>query len=194
MAAAARAIICEMAPQRGAVVAPAAPAQQKATTRRDGGKIMLQPRLCTLRSYGAGSGVVARRRVVEEEESGGGGAGSSPFFASLADYIESTRKSQDFETISGRLAMVAFATAVAVELTTGNSLFKKLDMQEIEEAAGVCLAVVAGAAAFAWVSSARTRIGQMFTLGCSAFVDSLIDNIVEALFSEGELQDWSDDV
>ncbi|KAF0890822.1 hypothetical protein E2562_004303 [Oryza meyeriana var. granulata] len=193
MAAAARAIICEMTPQRGAA---APPSQQQQATRRDSGKIVLQPRLCTLRSYGAGSGVVARRRLAGEEASGGGAddAGSSPFFASLADYIESTRKSQDFETISGRLAMVAFAAAVAVELTTGNSLFKKLDMQEIEEAAGVCLAVVAGAAAFAWVSSARNRIGQMFTLGCSAFVDSLIDNIVEAIFSEGELQEWSDDV
>uniref|UniRef100_A0A0D9WA52 Uncharacterized protein n=1 Tax=Leersia perrieri TaxID=77586 RepID=A0A0D9WA52_9ORYZ len=200
-AAAARAIVCEMTPQRAT---PATVAQQQAT-RRDGGgnnKIVLQPRLCTLRSYGAGSGgVVARRRLVVagDEESaaaagGADGAGASPFFASLADYIDSTRKSQDFETISGRLAMLAFAAAVGVELTTGNSLFKKLDMQEIEEAAGVCLAVVAGAATFAWVSSARNRIGQMFTLSCNAFVDSLIDNIVEALFSEGELQDWSDDV
>jgi hypothetical protein len=91
-------------------------------------------------------------------------------------------------------AQLAFAAAVAVEATTGSSLFKKLDTMEIEEAAGVCVAVVASAAAFAWVTSARNRIGQMFTLGCNAFVDSLIDNIVEALFSEGELQDWSDDV
>jgi hypothetical protein len=86
-------------------------------------------------------------------------------------------------------AQLAFAAAVAVEATTGSSLFKKLDTMEIEEAAGVCVAVVASAAAFAWVTSARNRIGQMFTLGCNAFVDSLIDNIVEALFSEGELQD-----
>jgi len=92
------------------------------------------------------------------------------------------------------LLQVAFAAAVAVELTTGSSLFKKLDTMEIEEAAGLCVAVVACAAAFAWASSARTRIGQMFTLGCNAFVDSLIDNIVEALFSESELQDWSDDI
>ncbi|XP_062184230.1 stress enhanced protein 2, chloroplastic-like [Phragmites australis] len=192
MAAAARAIICELAPQKAAGASVPTPPR-----KRDGGKIMLQPRLCTLRSYGAGSGVVTRRILTGEEEAGAGGAdsgGSSPFFASLADYIESSRKSQDFETISGRLAMLAFAAAVAVEVTTGSSLFKKLDMMEIEEAAGVCVAVVACAAAFAWASSARSRIGQMFTLGCNAFVDSLIDNIVEALFSEGELQDWSDDV
>ncbi|CAN6241080.1 unnamed protein product [Urochloa humidicola] len=192
MAAAARAIICEMAPQKAAAV-PAPP------RKRDAGKVVLQPRLCTLRSYGAGSGVVTRRILAGDEEGSGaadsgGGSGASPFFASLADYIESSRKSQDFETISGRLAMLAFAAAVAVEFTTGSSLFKKLDTMEIEEAAGVCVAVVACAAAFAWASSARNRIGQMFTLGCNAFVDSLIDNIVEALFSESELQDWSDDI
>ena len=96
--------------------------------------------------------------------------------------------------VAGARVQLAFAAAVAVEVTTGSSLFKKLDLQEIEEAAGVCVAVVASAAAFAWVTSARSRIGQMFTLGCNAFVDSLIDNIVEALFSEGEPQDWSDDV
>ncbi|CAL5029759.1 unnamed protein product [Urochloa decumbens] len=180
-----------MAPQKAAAAAVPAP-----TKKRDAGKVVLQPRLCTLRSYGAGSGVVTRR-ILEAEEvgsggadsGGGGGSAASPFFASLADYIESSRKSQDFETISGRLAMLAFAAAVAVEVTTGSSLFKKLDTMEIEEAAGVCVAVVACAAAFAWASSARNRIGQMFTLGCNAFVDSLIDNIVEALFSEGELQD-----
>ncbi|XP_062226901.1 stress enhanced protein 2, chloroplastic-like [Phragmites australis] len=192
MAAAARAIICELAPQKAAVQLPTPP------RTRYGGKVVLQPRLCTLRSYGAGSGVVTRRMLEGEEEGNAGadsgGSSASPFFASLADYIESSRKSQDFETISGRLAMVAFAAAVAVEVTTGSSLFKKLDMMEIEEAAGVCVAVVACAAAFAWISSSRNRIGQMFTLGCNVFVDAFIDNIVEALFSEGELQDWSDDV
>lgn len=189
MAAAARAIICEVAPRK------VAPSSQSQRPRRDGAKIVLQPRLCTLRSYGAGSGVVTRKRLSGKEEGiGGADASGSPFFASLANYIESSRKSQDFETISGRLAMVAFPAAVAVEMTTGNSLFKKLDMMEIVEAAGLCLAVVACAATFASVSSARNRIGQMFTLGCNAFVDSLIDNIVEALFSEGEPQDWSDDV
>lgn len=198
MAAAARAIICELAPQKVSSASASGPAAPK---KRDAGtKVVLQPRLCTLRSYGAGSGVVTRRVLVGEEDgsgasnSGGSGSAASSFFASLADYIESSRKSQDFETISGRLAMVAFAAAVAVETTTGSSLFKKLDTMEIEEAAGVCVAVVACAAAFAWASSARNRIGQMFTLGCNAFVDSLIDNIVEALFSEGELQDWSDDI
>ena len=82
---------------------------------------------------------------------------------------------------------------MTVEATTGDSLFKKMDTVQIEEAAGVCLAVVASAATFAVVSSARGRIGQMLTLGCNSFVDSLIDNVVDALFADGQLQDWSDD-
>lgn len=81
-----------------------------------------------------------------------------------------------------------------MEVVTGNSIFKKLDLQQIAEAAGVCVAVVACAATFAWFSSARTRIGQMITLGCNSFVDALIDNIVEALFYDSELSDWSDEI
>lgn len=79
-------------------------------------------------------------------------------------------------------------------MVTGNSLFKKLDFQQIAEAAGVCVAVIASAATFAWFSSARNRIGRMFTLGCNVCVDSLIDNLVEALFYESELSDWSEEV
>lgn len=102
MAAVARAIVCEAVPQRAT---PPSQQQQKQQTRRD--KIVLQPRLSTLRSYGAdGSGAVTRKRLPGEAVEEGGVGGAPPFFASLADYIESSRKSQDFETISGRLAMV----------------------------------------------------------------------------------------
>ena len=71
----------------------------------ENGKIVLQPRLCTLRSYGS-------EMIVAKKDGGrGGDEGSevelaSPFFETLTDYIESSKKSQDFETISGRLAMV----------------------------------------------------------------------------------------
>lgn len=49
--------------------------------------------------------------VAKKDGGGGGDEGSevelaSPFFETLTDYIESSKKSQDFETISGRLAMV----------------------------------------------------------------------------------------
>lgn len=88
---------------------------------------------------------------------------------------------------------IVFAVTVSSELVTGDSLFKKLDMQQLAEGLGVCLAIIASAATFAWFTSARNRIGQMFTLSCNAFVDSLIDNLVEALFYESELNDWSED-
>ncbi|KAG9451193.1 hypothetical protein H6P81_011158 [Aristolochia fimbriata] len=147
-------------------------------------KIVLQPRLCTLRSYGSGSdGAVPTRRDADV----------SPFLASLSEYIENSRRSQHFETISGRLAMVAFAGAVAEETITGNSLFTKMDLQSIAEAAGAGLGAILFAAAFAWFSSNRTRVGKIFTVSCNTFVDSLIDNLIDGLFYESELNDWSDE-
>lgn len=76
----------------------------------ENGKIVLQPRLCTLRSYGSEMIVAKKDGVIG---GGGGDEGSevelaSPFFETLTDYIESSKKSQDFETISGRLAMVKY--------------------------------------------------------------------------------------
>ncbi|XP_072981074.1 stress enhanced protein 2, chloroplastic [Typha angustifolia] len=185
-AASARAIFCELAPQRPGSAAPI-PRLRSADPSSEGGKIVLQPRLCTLRSYGSGARDLVVRTPRDADD-------TSPFFASLADYIESSRKSQDFEIVSGRFAMIAFAAAVSIEVVTGDSLFKKLELQQITEAVGVCVAVVACAATFAWFSRARHRIGQIFNLGCNTFVDSLIDNLVEALFYENDLSDWSDEI
>lgn len=81
-----------------------------------------------------------------------------------------------------------------MEIVTGNSLFRKMDLQGIAEAAGICLAAVTCAATFAWFSSARNRVGRIFTLGCNTFIDKLIDQIVDGLFYESELSDWSDDI
>ncbi|KAF8377236.1 hypothetical protein HHK36_030610 [Tetracentron sinense] len=187
MALASRAIFCELQAQK-----PAIPRRELVVTKLkpansspDNVKIVLQPRLCTLRSYGSDrSGVINKRRDDDV----------SPFFASLSDYIDSSKKSQDFEIISGRLAMIVFAATVTMEVVTGNSLFRKMDLQRIAEAAGVCLGAVTCAAAFAWFSSARTRVGRIFTISCNTFIDSLIDNIVDGLFYEGELTDWSDEI
>lgn len=76
----------------------------------DAGKIVLQPRLCTLRSYGSD-----RAAMIKSNKTNGGGGGLedgevSRFFGTLSEYIESSKKSQDFEIISGRLAMVIFST------------------------------------------------------------------------------------
>ncbi|VVB02471.1 unnamed protein product [Arabis nemorensis] len=159
----------------------------------ENGKILLQPRLCTLRSYGS-------EMVVARKDGGyGGGGGSeteiaSPFFETLTDYIESSKKSQDFETISGRLAMIVFAATVAEEVVTGNSLFKKLDVEGLSEAIGAGLGAMGFAAIFAWLTISRNRVGRIFTVSCNSFIDSLVDQIVDGLFYDTEPSDWSDEI
>lgn len=118
MALTARAIHSELKSPKPAVSRrePADPVQvqipvqkPKPVVNTDGGKmnnIVLQPRLCTLRSYGSDRGGVIKTR----RDGGDGpesGADVSQFFAILSEYIESSQKSQDFEIISGRLAMVS---------------------------------------------------------------------------------------
>ncbi|KAF3440460.1 hypothetical protein FNV43_RR18744 [Rhamnella rubrinervis] len=195
MATVARAIRCELRTQRPMsprrepeVPVVQLPVPKVSPADSENAKIMLQPRLCTLRSYGSD-----RLAVMKTRRDGGGCDKVSPFFATLSEYIESSRKSQDFEIISGRLAMVVFAATVTVEVITGNSVFRKMDVQGITEAAGVCFGAVACAAIFAWFSSARTRVGTMFSITCNTFIDSLIDQIVDGLFYDGQLDDWSND-
>ncbi|XP_047327933.1 stress enhanced protein 2, chloroplastic [Impatiens glandulifera] len=186
-----RPVICEMKP----AITPLGPTEKAmrpidlSLPAIDKQKILLQPRVCTLRSYGSADRTAVIRTRKDREESVLEVEKSSPFFTTLSDYIESSKRSQDFETISGRLAMVVFAATVAEEFVTGNSLFRKMDLQGIEEAGGVCVAAVACAATFAWFSSARNRVGQVFLIGCNNFFDSLIDQIIDGLFYD----DRSDD-
>lgn len=81
------------------------------------GKIMLQPRLCNLRAYGSDRvGIMIKKIKIKNNNNNTGiGVGEdevSPFFATLAEYIESSKKSQDYEIIFGRLAMVRTPTHV----------------------------------------------------------------------------------
>lgn len=146
-------------------------------------KILLQPRVCTLRSYGSDA-----KRVSEPKS-------ASPFLASLADYIDNSKKSSYFEIISGRLAMVVFAVTVGTEAVTGDSLFKKIDVVEFAEVIGICMVVVVCSAVFASMSSAKIGIGKQLMLGCNNFVDSFVDNIMDGLFFEDDdPRNWSDDV
>ena len=118
MALAARPAFCQLnSVQKEAAAAAAAGAQpQQAESLKisvpfqnmDAGKIVLQPRLCTLRSYASDrAGMITSNR-----SNGGDGFQNgevSRFFGTLSEYIESSKKSQDFEIISGRLAMVIFS-------------------------------------------------------------------------------------
>ncbi|XP_007048109.2 PREDICTED: stress enhanced protein 2, chloroplastic [Theobroma cacao] len=193
MATVARAIHCELlsskpgaTPRRELGGQVSVPVQRVKVGEAENGKIVLQPRLCTLRSYGSNRGAVMKTRREEGDE-------VSSFFETLSEYIESSKKSQDFEIISGRLAMIVFAATITTEFVTGNSLFRKMDFQGIAEAVGVCLGAMACAAAFAWLSSARNKVGRIFTVSCNSFIDSVIDQIVDGLFYETDFSDWSDD-
>ncbi|KAI3798558.1 hypothetical protein L1987_33835 [Smallanthus sonchifolius] len=203
MALAARPIVCHLKSDKPAVQKdelpagpiPSLPVQKARLTNTaaieaDSGKILLQPRVCTLRSYGSNRFGVMKMRDTD----GGDDDEVSRFFEMLSEYIESSKKSQDFEIISGRLAMIVFAGTVTMEVVTGNSLFGKTDLQGIEEGAGACLAAIAFAAAFAWFSSARTRVGRVFSVRCSTFIDSLIDQVVDGMFYETDINDWIDDI
>ena len=110
---AARAIYCQLGDgkpdvfsrEAGVAIPVQVPAPKIKANIAETGKIMLQPRLCTLRSYGQdGFGVV---KTSARKESGDHDEAVSPFFETLSEYIESSKKSQDFEIISGRLAMVS---------------------------------------------------------------------------------------
>ncbi|KAG8383451.1 hypothetical protein BUALT_Bualt04G0014600 [Buddleja alternifolia] len=155
----------------------------------NGGKInniVLQPRVCTLRSYGEDRGAAAVMKA---------GVGENHrFFEVLSDYIESSKKSHDFEILTGRLAMIVFAATVSMEVVTGNSIFRKMDLTRIEEAGGVCLAAIASAAVFAFFSSNRNRVGRILTIGCNTFIDSFIDNVIDGLFYDIDISDWSDEI
>ncbi|CDP12913.1 unnamed protein product [Coffea canephora] len=174
------------------------PAEVTQTSGENGGsstssssaKIVLQPRLCTLRTYGSDRvGVMKTKGVNGEDDQ------MPRFFATLSEYIESSKKSHDFEIISGRLAMVVFAATVGTEVVTGNSIFRKMDLQGIAGTAGFCVAAVTCAAVFAWFSSARNRVGRIFTVSCNTFIESLIDQIIDGLFYDNnDFDDWSDDI
>ncbi|KAL1364824.1 hypothetical protein HN51_012981 [Arachis hypogaea] len=195
MASATRVAHCALRPVRVSAVQPKeqpGPAQisipKPKLTEAEGTNIVLQPRLCTLRSYGSDPIGVIKKDGID------GNNDVSPFFATLSEYIESTKKSQDFEIISGRLAMMVFAATVTMEMVTGNSVFRKMDVEGITEAGGVCLGAVTCAALFAWFSSARNRVGKIFTVSCNSFIDSVIDQIVDGLFYETEPRDWFDEL
>lgn len=178
----ARPVFCRLGAEKPAAVE----LQRVKVAAESGGKIVLQPRVCTLRSFGGDRGGVIRANREEDQV--------PRFFEILSDYVESSKKSHDFEIISGRLAMIVFAATVGMEIATGNSVFRKMDLQGIEEAGGVCVAAIASAAVFAWFSSNRSRVGRIFTVSCNTFIDSLIDNIVDGLFYDVDPSDWSDDI
>lgn len=94
------------APVQFSILKPKPAESEAANTNNN---IVLQPRLCTLRSYASDPfGAVVKIRNNKEDMQVNDDVSS--FFATLSEYIESSKKSHDFEIISGRLAMVVTLT------------------------------------------------------------------------------------
>lgn len=122
MATATRAPHCQLRSPRSAVRyrGQSAPVQvsvpkPKTTGDPERSNIVLQPRLGNLRSYGSDPvGVIKTRNDGDDAADD-----VSPFFATLSEYVENYKKSQDFEIISGRLAMVSdFLEVVIVKFVS----------------------------------------------------------------------------
>lgn len=139
-----------------------------------GSKVILPPRMCTLREFGEGTIAVDSDARV------------SSFFESLAANIEFSSKIQHWEILSGRLAMMVFASALLLEAITGNSVFEKMDPQRILEVCGAILASVVVAAGFAIALQAKTRVAYTVSKGYENMMNGLIDNVFDSLLFDRE--------
>ncbi|PIA25077.1 hypothetical protein AQUCO_12600002v1 [Aquilegia coerulea] len=96
----------------------------------DSGRIVLQPRVCTLRSFSSDRPGLVKTRGDVDDVAGIRVSSSSSFFASLSEYIENSRKTQDYEIISGRFAMIQPSAAphskTKAEARASNSAFNSV--------------------------------------------------------------------
>ncbi|MCO5592528.1 hypothetical protein L7F22_046531 [Adiantum nelumboides] len=139
-----------------------------------GSKVILPPRMCSLREFGEGMISVDSDAKV------------SSFFELLAANIEFSYKVKDWEILSGRLAMMVFASAVLIEAITGNSVFEKMDPQRLLEICGAIFASVLVAAGFAVALQAKTRVAYTVSKGYKSMMNALIDNVFDSLLFDRE--------
>jgi hypothetical protein len=133
----------------------------------------LLPRMCTLRAFGdGGEGVMS------------GLEGS--LFELVAANVQAAAQLRSFEILSGRLAMMAFFLAIAVELVTGNSVFKGIDVKQLAEFAALSALATLSAAAFAFAWRARSDVAKSLSKGAIDLVDSALDKVVDGLFYDEE--------
>lgn len=131
------------------------------------------PKFTTLRPFGeAGAGVMT------------GLEGS--LFELLAANIEATADLKRFETLSGRLAMMAFFVAIGVEITTGNSVFKGIDVKELGQFAAFAGVATVTAAGFAFAWRSRSDVASSLSKGALKLLDTAVDNVIDGLFYDDE--------
>lgn len=133
------------------------------------------PKFSTLRAFGeAGAGVVS------------GLEGS--VLELLAENIQATADLKRFETLSGRMAMMSFFVAIGVEVVTGNSVFKGIDIKELGQFVALTGVATLTAAGFAFSWRARSDVATSLSKGALKLVDTAVDNLIDCLFYDEEEQ------
>lgn len=93
-----------------------------------------------------------------------------------------------FETLTGRVAMLAFFFAIGVEFVTANSVFDGIDMKELAFWAALAGASTVTAAGFAFIWQSRTNVASSLSKGALKLVDSTLDKVIDGLFYDEEGQ------
>jgi hypothetical protein len=107
-------------------------------------------------------------------------------FELVAANVQAAAQLRSFEILSGRLAMMAFFLAIAVELVTGNSVFKGIDVKQLAEFAALSALATLSAGAFAFAWRARSDVAKSLSKGAIDLVDSALDKVVDGLFYDEE--------
>lgn len=102
------------------------------------------------------------------------------------DYTRLTHVLCRFETLSGRMAMMAFFFAIGVEIVTGNSIFKGIDVKELMQFAALSGLATLTAAGFAFAWRARSDVASSLSKGALKLVDAAVDNVIDGLFYDDE--------
>lgn len=138
-----------------------------------GGRAVQPPRFATLRAFGTagGQGVVVKR-----------GFEGTSVFELIAANIEASKQVKSWEVLSGRLAMLAISVALGVELFTGNSVFKGIDVQNLEAVAALCAVATLSAGGFAFAWRAKSDVVGLMAKGYKDMVESALDNLIDGLF------------
>lgn len=82
--------------------------------------------------------------------------------------------------------MMAFFLAIAVEVVTGNSVFKGIDVKELGQFAALSGVAAISAAGFAFGWRARSDVASTLSKGALKLVDTTLDNVIDGLFYDDE--------
>eukprot|EP00271_Cylindrocystis_brebissonii_P022567 TRINITY_DN8730_c0_g1_i1.p1 TRINITY_DN8730_c0_g1~~TRINITY_DN8730_c0_g1_i1.p1 ORF type:complete len:272 (+),score=44.84 TRINITY_DN8730_c0_g1_i1:448-1263(+) len=157
------------------------------------------PRVCTLREFS--DSAVDEEAVWQQEmcrleaESSTSTASNtlaSPLLGLLAATAEATSQVSDFETLSGRAAMIGLTAALGVEFFTGNGVFSGLDVIAFGQLLAACLAASGAAASLAVGWRSKQHVSNLLSSGYLQTVDWVVDMVMEGLlFDEVKgLQPW----